>query len=361
MPKTKLQLTNFRSYAHDKFELSPSLTLIVGPNGSGKTNLLESLYALALTKSFRAKDRDLVRFGADFFRVELDTADGKIALAYAAQGGKTIKRAFHDQVASTLVGHIGKLHVSLFEPNDLTLVSGPPEKRRQFLDYILSQTDRAYFKTLVTYRRVLKQRNALLNRFEINRSRDQFFAWDLKLTELATEIHSRRLDLIKFINARLSELYKQIAGSAAAISLHYIASVHSGDYAEHFLDALTRNLMNDLAAGFTTIGPHREDFGSEFNGSPAANVASRGEIRTFVLALKLAEIAYIEEIAGARPTLLLDDVFSELDQSRRHFLVNALKGYQAVITSTEISVLKKLLPGGYQLIETAQAGQNVRR
>ncbi len=156
-----LELTNFRSYERARFDLHPSVTLIVGPNASGKTNILESLYVLASTKSFRAKDRALMRHDQGHFRI-VATGDEELALGVSFASGPLEKRVTHDGTKRTLVSHVGHLQVTLFEPTDLYLVSGPPEGRRRYLDFVLSQTDRGYLKTLSAYKRVLRQRNALL-------------------------------------------------------------------------------------------------------------------------------------------------------------------------------------------------------
>lgn len=331
----KLHLTNFRSYAAANFELSPGITLVVGPNASGKTNLLESIYVLASTKSFRASDRDLVRAGQDHYRVVAKTNNAELSIAFQAAEHKTEKRVAHDKVKKNLADHIGTLQATLFEPSDMDLVWGAPERRRRYLDYVLCQTDPNYLRLLARYRRVLKQRNTLLANFQIGNIKDQIFAWDLKLTELATEIVAKRQRLLSYINGLADSLYGDIAGAPVELNLEYLPSVKGKNYSDHFLQSLSANLTRDLAAGFTTIGPHREDFKIGFNNNDITVAASRGEVRTVVLALKLAELAYTEQTSGQRPILLLDDVFSELDQTRRTFLMAKLQDYQSVVTSTE--------------------------
>ncbi|HSX01048.1 MAG TPA: DNA replication/repair protein RecF, partial [Candidatus Saccharimonas sp.] len=308
-----LELTNFRSYEQARFELHPAVTLVVGPNASGKTNLLEALYVLAVTRSFRAKDRDLVRHEQDHYRVAAHDGEAELALGYSSAGGVQQKRVMHDGVKRPLAAHIGHIQVTLFEPTDLELVAGPPEARRRYLDFVLCQTDRRYLRTLHAYKRALTQRNALLEGFEIGPVREQIFAWDMKLAELALEIYERRQGLLGRLNAMLPGLYRDIAGEAVPVNLEYVPSVTGESYGDEFLAALARNLTRDLAAGFTTIGPHREDFKVRFGNNDIVAVASRGETRTVVLALKLAELDYAQAETGTAPLLLLDDVFSELD------------------------------------------------
>jgi DNA replication and repair protein RecF len=346
-----LELTNFRSYERAAFELHPDVTLVVGPNASGKTNLLESLYVLASTKSFRAKDRDLIRHDQDHFRLVARGEDAEYAFGLSVAGGPLEKKVTHDGVKRTLTSHVGQIQVTLFEPTDLDLVAGPPDGRRRYLDFVLCQTDRTYLKTLQQYKRVLKQRNALLDGFDIDAIRRQIFAWDLKLTELAATVHERRQELLKTLNTSIPPLYAEIAGERLPMELEYIPSV-PGDYASNFLDALVRNLTRDLAAGFTTIGPHREDFKVHFRNNDITAVASRGEVRTVVLAMKLAELGYAEAQTGVRPMLLLDDVFSELDRDRRSYLLGRLEGHQTLITTTDADAITREFQTPHAIIST---------
>jgi DNA replication and repair protein RecF len=351
----ELELVNFRSYETARFVLHPAVTLVVGANASGKTNLLEALYVLASTKSFRAKDRDLIRHEQDHYRIVARGDETEYALGVQTHGASMEKRVSQDGNKKTLVGHIGQIQVTLFEPTHLHLVAGPPEERRKYLDFILCQTDRGYLKTLQAYKRVLRQRNAVLEGIQIDDVRRDIFVWDLKLAELATEIYERRQKLLGVINSMLPELYGDIAGEAVALELEYVATVAGNDYGAAFLETLTRNLPRDMGAGFTTIGPHREDFKVHFKNNDITAVASRGEVRTVILALKLAEMNYSEAETGIRPILLLDDVFSELDRNRRSYLLERLRDHQAIITTTDADAVTRELTVDHGRIETTGA------
>ncbi len=351
MALTSLNLINFRSYSDRVFDIGSNVTLVVGPNASGKTNLLESLYVLASTKSFRTRDYGMVRHTQDHFRVVGRFNDQEVALGYQLLAGHQTKQVSRNGVKQSLVSHIGTIQVTLFEPSDLELVSGAPERRRKYLDYILCQTDQEYLKILNQYKRVLKQRNSLLSAFDTSRIKNEIFAWDVKLTELATEIYSRRMRLIEFLNELIPPLYGDVAGETVGISLGYAASVEASDYAGNFMDELTRRLTMDLAAGFTTFGPHREDFKISFKNNDIVDIASRGETRTVVLVMKLAELAYSETQSGVKPILLLDDVFSELDSSRRGYLVQKVRDHQTIITTTEADSVQGI-GRDYELIKT---------
>lgn len=353
---TKLSLTNFRSYQDETFYLDPNITVVVGPNATGKTNLLEALYVLATTKSFRAKDFELINHTSDFFRIEGAVGDSKLALGYQFIDGAKAKRAQLDGAKQTLVQHLSHLQTVLFEPNDLLLILGSPERRRRYLDFILTQTQPEYLSILHRYKRVLGQRNRLLSDWQ--GQTDQLFAWNIKLTELATDIDTARRGVITYINSVACDVYGEIAGTKQDLQLAYIGSADSSDYGSDFLARLEAGLSRDIGAGFTTIGPHRDDFDIRFKGSDVTAVASRGEMRTIVLVLKLAELSYIEEKTGRRPILLLDDVFSELDDSRREYLIGTLDRYQTVITTTDGDMAGRL--GGSHVIETARFGAGGR-
>ncbi len=351
----QLNLVNYRSYRDHRFGLHPNLTVVIGPNATGKTNLLEALYVLAQTKSFRARDADLIRHDQDFFRIEAGHADGAISLIYQPTA-KPAKRLLYDQTKRPLVRHLGTLPVVLFEPGDLLLINGSPSLRRRYLDSILCQTDPIYLRALTDYGRVLRQRNSLLENFNIASVKDQIFAWDVNLTNLAAELYDRRQRFITYLNGVVGQSYDDIAGEAADLALEYLPSITVANYAEDFMTALVSNLTRDLAAGFTTIGPHREDFRVRFKNNDMMAIASRGEVRSAVLALKLAELGYLEERLAKPPLLLLDDVFSELDVSRRHYLTQKLPGYQTLITTTDADIAREIAQD-HAIIKTAEVAK----
>lgn len=334
-----LKLTNFRSYNLANFTLHPSITIIEGPNATGKTNLLEALFVLATTKSFRAKDAELIHHGQDFYRIDAELHDKTVALGYQKTNQGTQKKAFLDGGKQSLIHHLAAIQVVLFEPNDLQLVLGSPDRRRRYLDFILTQTNPHYLTVLHQYRRVLQQRNSLLSNWTGNSN--ELFAWNIKLAELAADIDAGRRGVIEHINQLALELYGDIAGKQEELQISYIGAVGPTDYPTSFMALLDQNLQRDLGAGFTTIGPHRDDFDISFKNSDITSVASRGEMRTVVLVLKLAELQYMQRQTGAPPVLLLDDVFSELDESRRSYLIQALADKQAIITTTDADMAKQ--------------------
>lgn len=344
MPISYLHLTNFRSYPKARFELHPELNLIVGPNGSGKTNLLEAIYMLTETKSFRAPKKATIRRGEEFFRLEYGSYPNKSA-SYAYRPDGAPQKLF-----SLGGGKINQLdfrflrHSVLFEPNHLRMIGGSPRSRRRYLDGILCKTDQSYLKAYINYEKVLRQRNALLKTHSLTAARQQIFAWDLKLVELATRLFLGRIKLVEYLNAEAGALYKQIAKDKSAIKLEYRGDFAKKEYADRLLRALNANLQRDVLLGSTSAGPHRDDLGFTINGQPFKLAASRGEERTLVLALKLLELKYVESNTDQKPTLLLDDVLSELDPRRQRFLLEILGGYQTIVTTTDIKNIEAVLP-----------------
>ncbi|HUC20133.1 MAG TPA: hypothetical protein VMR98_01400, partial [Candidatus Polarisedimenticolaceae bacterium] len=170
----------------------------------------------------------------------------------------------------------------------------------------------------------------------------ELFAWNVQLAQAAADIDERRRAVVGHINSLATEAYGTIAGTAEPLELTYHGTASEGDYPAAFLRLLESNVSRDIAAGFTTIGPHRDDFSISFKDAAIGTIASRGEIRTVVLALKMAELAYIQDHTGIKPLLLLDDVFSELDDSRRRYLLDTLGSYQAVVTTTNADISSEL-------------------
>lgn len=347
MAITRVTLNDFRSYADQSFALDPSVTLIIGPNGSGKTNILEALYVLATTKSFRARDESLVRQGSDLLRIIAEAPESQYSFAYQKQ--PTIaKRVHHGNVKKSLRSHIGTIPVVLFEPGDLQLLAGPPSARRAYIDIILSQTDPEYLQALNEYKRALRQRNALL-RDHGYVSKDVLFAWNVQLAGPAVLLRAKRQGFIKYLQQRLPSLYASIAGKTHELDIHYLSNPELDITDEAGLLAKLESVSErDSSAGFTTVGPHRDDLAVIFDGQAIDTRASRGEHRSVVLALKLAELEYQSEFARSRPLFMLDDVFSELDSYRRAFLLKTIGDYQTIVTTTEADSLKG---SGYYTID----------
>ncbi len=332
-----LRLQHFRSYRDASFELAPGVNIIVGPNASGKTNLLEAVLVLARGNSYRARDAELVRFGRPWARIDADLTEGHqrtVKIVNQPQPQKTYELGGKIFQRLTLAH---SLPVVLFEPNSLQLLIGSPERRRDYLDDLLEQTIPGYGSLRRQYRRALAQRNSLLKQGGASRTR--IFPWDLRLSQLAGQIVRARGQLATEINQGIGKLYKELSHSKTRVELVYQNRWPAESYETKFLEELERNLDLDRLRGFTGAGPHREDLLVLSDGHPAQEVVSRGETRTVVLALKILELKLLERARGMTPLLLLDDVFSELDGKRRHALTDYLAPYQTFITTTDADLV----------------------
>lgn len=349
---TGLQLRHFRSYRDYAVEINDGVNIVVGPNASGKTNLLESMYCIMQGSSFRGRDVDLISFGEEWLRVDAYGSDVErtLKIKRIPQGGS--EKAFSlDGLERKRLSRQYSLPVVLFEPNHLRLIHGSPELRRGYLDDICVQQDPEAYVARSNYRRALLQRNKLLKQLRGGGSRDQLFVWDIKLCEEGARMHEKRRQLISRINERATDLYSAISGRVMGIELCYVSSVSADDYQSHFLKMLTDTAERDIERGFTGAGPHRDDFCVYMNDADASVVASRGEVRTIVLMLKIAEMSLLD--STRRPLVLLDDVFSELDAGRRHALTSHLRDHQTIITTTDADAIVGHFVDGYKIITTA--------
>lgn len=336
---TDIRLQNFRSYKDESFELGPAVNIIVGPNASGKTNLLEAILVLASGRSYRARDIDLVAKKAEWARIDAHTPSGNRSVKIMVT--QTPSKSFVvDDKAQRRLTLNQTLPVVLFEPNNLLLLSGEPALRRDFLDNLLSQISPGFSETNARYLRALKQRNTLLKR-ALPASKDQFFAWDVRLSELGGVVASERVKLIGQITAELPAVYSKLAKQKTEVQLEYKTSLKLTDYSSSLLKKLESELRLDSLRGFTGHGPHRDDLVVSINGQPMSGIASRGEARTLLLALKVIELKQLEQFRNEPPVLLLDDVFSELDGKRRRAVTEYLKDHQTFITTTDADVVVK--------------------
>ncbi|MCA9347172.1 DNA replication/repair protein RecF [Candidatus Saccharibacteria bacterium] len=344
MPIQSITLKNYRSYKEASFEFDLGITIIIGPNACGKTNLLEAVYMLAQGSSFRVSDKDVVKHSMQWSRIESVFSGNERVLKLESGIPKTKKTFVINGNNKARLGFDDILPVVLFEPDDIRLVSGSPERRRSYLNDLLTQTVPLYKKTLLSYNRALKQRNTLLKK---GATKNTLFAWNVIMARSASEIVKWRLQAIEEINKNITKVYCDIAGKKHHIRVTY-SGIVEGDYMSYMLKKLEINTELDKARGYTGFGPHRDDLLIEIDDRLANLTASRGETRTITLALKVIEMKMIEASRGIQPILLLDDVFSELDGTRRKKLTSFLSGHQAIITTTDADVV------GKNFIQTAQ-------
>lgn len=338
---SNLRLQQFRSYSDASFEFEPGVNIIVGPNGSGKTNLLEALQVLATGSSYRVDTQELIQFDKEWSRLDALAHEQARVVKIVSTNGVAQKSYIFDDKPYKILTHKHLVPLVLFEPNHLQLLHGQPDNRRIYMDNLLEQLDPGFAQTRKHYRRVLAQRNALL-KSTMRPNKDQLFVWNLRLGELGGAIARARSNLIAEIAQDLPLQNAEIAGADSyQVTIKYKSKLPEASYESGLLKALEQSYEQDIARGFTSYGPHRDDFEVLFDGRPASEVASRGETRTVLLALKIFELQLLEKRLGKNPVLLLDDVFSELDGKRRHALTNHLQNYQTFITTTDADVVVK--------------------
>ncbi len=335
---THIKLYHFRSYSLYETTLAPGGTVIIGPNGTGKTNLLEAIYVAIRGSSFRGSLTDCMQHDQTQTIIHLETNNTPRRLQLLRTANGTINKEFTiNDSRSKLLPRKHRLPVVLFEPSELRLISSSPSRRRDFLDGILSRLDAQYEATLRAFHRTLLQRNELLKhpRETTQNWRDHLFAWDIKFVQLATHITQARAKFLTKHEAALSSLYAALAGRKTAFAAAYQASASLDQYEQALLDRLQRARDYEIATGHTSAGPHREDFTTFLHNQPAIKVASRGEMRTIMLAFKLLELELQTKASQSRPLILLDDVFSELDATREKLLQETIQHHQFVVTTTD--------------------------
>ena len=331
-----LRVQNFRTHSDFILEIGKKSTLISGANGSGKTSLLEAIYFALQGTSFRSSDKEILRNdGSSWFRIDLkESKDSLRTIIFNDAVQKSKKQFLVDGNKKARLSANLRIPVVLFEPDDLQLLSGSPTRRRNFLDYFLSQIFPSFQLALTRYNKALKQRNNLLKRDNV--SKDELFPWNLMLAEYGAEIISKRQDFLELLNSKIEEVYFEISGVKDEIKIDYLGEKVSKN---EILSILSENIERDKILGYTNFGPHKHDIQFIFNKKPAQNVASRGENRSLVLALKFIETDILADLTAKRPIVLLDDVFSELDDDRQKLLTKHFSKYQTIITSTnEIKV-----------------------
>ncbi|MBQ3429978.1 DNA replication and repair protein RecF [Candidatus Saccharibacteria bacterium] len=328
-----VKLNNFRS--HETFLLScwKMTTMITGENGGGKTSILEAIYEATQGKSFRAVDREILKRGEEFYRVELDYTSGeKVVVVFQADGSaRGGRKTFlcRDKKFLRLPKKY-KYPVVLFLPDDLGLVSTSPSKKREYFDRSFGQLNEGYYNSLLKYNKALKQRNELLKSEFL--SAETAFSWNLLLAKYGVEIRKFREKMIKEINEKLTDVYRGIAENKDEVFIKYEADTE-GFLESEYLSRLEKEFARDKILGHTGFGVHRDNYSFWFNKSEADGSASRGEVRSIVIALKFIEAEMILKTLGKEPIVLLDDVFSELDEMRQKSLVKNFKKNQVFITS----------------------------
>ncbi len=312
-----LHLLNFKNYSEAKLQFSSKINCLVGNNGVGKTNILDAIYYLSVTKSYyNAVDSQNIKHGEDYFLVEGAFLKGskpdKISVALKRGQKKTVKR--NGKMYDRMSEHIGHLPLVIITPSDRDIVLEGSEIRRRFIDGVISQSDKIYLNDLLAYNRALQQRNTLLKYFAANRTFDaeQLAIYDEQLIERGALVHEKRKKFIEELKPILLKYYEAISGGAEHINMQYESALHENDFKQLLKNAQAK----DRVLQYTSQGIHKDDLALTMLDYPLKKAGSQGQQKTFLIALKLAQFDFLKQQDGYLPLLLLDDIFDKLDESR---------------------------------------------
>ena len=342
-----VELRNFRNYSYEKFFLGKTLNVLLGDNAQGKTNLLESIYFSCIGKSFKTKNEKEM--------IEHEKSACKILVDFEKNNGNnTILIEFKDNQKFIKLNEIniiksssmlGNLACVFFSPNELKLVKEAPEDRRKFLDIDISQINKAYYTSLVKYNKILKERNKLLKSTDDKKILEETLPiWDYQLAVCASDVILYRLEFVNKISVLSLIEHKFLSNNKEELVVKYSSCDNFENKTKEQIEQILINKLlesreKDFKLKYTTIGPHRDDLKIYLNNLEVKNYGSQGQQRTALLAIKLAELEVFKEVFGEYPLLLLDDVFSELDESRKLKLFKRVQNLQTIITTTKFDLV----------------------
>jgi len=342
-----LTLTNFKNYEETGLDFSPRINCFVGNNGVGKTNILDAVHYLSLTKSFfNVIDSIAIRHGEDYFIINgtfvKNGDEDQIYCAFQRQKQKILKK--NGKEYQKLSDHVGKYPVVMISPADSALISEGSEERRRFLNKIISQYDTGYLDSVLKYNKALQQRNRLLKEFSSSGKfdNDSLMIWDAQLVKYGSYIYRERTNLVNELIPVFQEYYSMISTDKEVVKLTYRSHLLQED----FTQALISSLDKDRFLEYTTVGIHKDDLILEMNGHPVKLLGSQGQQKSYLVALKLAKFDYIRRKSGIPPVLLLDDIFDKFDAERVEQIIRLVGNSrfgQIFITDTHQSRLKEIL------------------
>ncbi len=340
----RIELTNFKNYESVTLDFSPGFNCFVGNNGVGKTNILDAVHYLSLTKSFfNNSDTLSIRHGEDYFILKgiFEKEGGQDELFCAFQKQKQKVFRLNGKEYPRMSDHVGRYPVVMLSPADSILISGGSEERRRFLNMMISQYDPVYLDAHMRYNKALMQRNSVIR--EGGPDADSMLEiYDGQMAPSAAVIHQARQSLVENLLPLFSSYYAKISGSAEKVSIRYRSHLSNGDY----LDQLASSRGRDFAMQHTTTGIHRDDLIFEIDGHPARTMASQGQQKSFVVGLKLAKFGLITRMNGFAPALLLDDIFDKFDRNRVEEIIRLVGSGefgQVFITDTQQDRIHRIL------------------
>jgi DNA replication and repair protein RecF len=341
----KLSLTNFKNYEFNELEFSPRINCFVGNNGVGKTNILDAIHYLSLTKSFFYNtDINSVKHGEDFFILQgsfmRKDEEDQIYCAFQKQKQKVLKR--NGKEYQRMSDHVGRYPVVMISPADSALITEGSEDRRRFLNVIISQYNAGYLDSVMLYGKALQQRNKLLKDLNISTDPDMLSVWDAQLVRYGTYVYNERDILVNELIPVFQEYYSMISSGKEEVKLQYKSHLSEGDFAV----ALNNSLSRDRYLEYTTVGVHKDDLLLGMNDYPVKALGSQGQQKSYLVALKLAKFDYIKRKAGFAPILLLDDIFDKFDAERVEQIIRLVGNHrfgQIFITDTQQHRLEDIL------------------
>ena len=341
----RLQMLNYRNYNVLDISLGPHVNVFMGDNAQGKTNILEGIYYCAFARSHRtSKDRELINWNSDnallSVTVGRERLDKRIDISILKDGKKAIQI---NKIKIKKIGELfGNFNVVMFSPEDLKIIKDSPGVRRKFIDLELCQLNPKYYYNLVQYNKVLNERNSILRNRNINK--DILDVYDMQLVEFGYNIIIDRLEYIKKLNKYSEKIHSDITSGKERIEFKYVSTIKDlENIRESFYSLLEKNRVRDCERGITSVGPHRDDFTVLINDIDTKSYGSQGQQRTAVLTIKFSSLKIIKELTGEHPVLLLDDVLSELDFSRKRYILSTIGDIQTIITCTGIEDLYEYL------------------
>lgn len=341
MKITKLDLLNFRNYDSLSVDFNNCLNVICGLNGSGKTNLVEAIYMLALSKSFRvSNDKYLIKKNTDITKVKGEIERKGTISNYQIELSLDSKRvSVDDNKIDKISDYISRITVVVFFPRDMELINAAPSERRRVLNIEISQLYKEYLLLLNEYNKILKQRNAYLKQLYAyaNATKDYLDILTKKLIEYGKQIYDYRKSYIDNINRFVGDIYKQIFASGK-LEIKYVSGYSKSE--KEILEAYRKNYNKEMALGKTLIGIHHDDMEFKLDGNRLKEWGSQGQVKNAILAFKLAEINLIYDVKNEFPILILDDLFSELDKEKVENIIKMLnKDVQTFITTTHLDYI----------------------
>ena len=333
----KLTLNNFRNYDDQEIEFGNNINIIYGDNAQGKTNIIEAIFLCSMGRSFRSKkDSDLIKFNKNDAKIKIEykkvDREGTTEVKINSQKTFFINGVKQNRISDI----IGKVNTIIFTPSDIDIIKAGPQRRRKFLDMMISSLKPNYIYLLNNYNKIIEQRNNYLKqiRFE-NKPENMLDIWDEQLALYSSQIFEYRNKYVDKISKNIGDIHKMITNCGKDNEKINIKYISTGKDKESFLNNIKKSRKIDIQRGYTNIGIHKDDIIFYINERPAVLFGSQGQQRSIILSLKLSELQIVYEENNDYPILLLDDFMSELDFKRRKFFLEKIKNHQVIITCTD--------------------------